>query len=73
MTYKQVLYFIGDCLALAKYPERKVALAKKIKSGQVDWLAIVNEGSNQMVIPAIYLNLKRNQLLGDLPEDLVLY
>jgi len=73
MTYKQVLYFIGESLTLTRYPNRKIAILKKIKTGSVDWLAIVKEGSNQMVIPALYLNLKQAELLGDLPEGLACY
>jgi len=73
MTYKQTLYFVGHCLSLAKYPERKGAIEKLISSNYVDWDKVVKFSSNQMVVPALYFNLKRAQLLKLLPEGLEFY
>lgn len=73
MTYKQTLYFVGECLSLAKYPERKNKLSKRIKSDFVDWDSVVKLSSNQMVVPALYYNLKQAQLLKLLPEGLEFY
>ncbi len=73
MTYKKALYFIGRCLSLAKYPERKKSVEETIKSDDVDWDLVIKLSSNQMVIPTLYLNLKRGHLLDLLPEGLELY
>lgn len=73
MTYKQALYFVGECLSLAKYPERKRTIENLINSDYVDWDLVVKLSSNQMVVPTLYLNLKRNNLLKNLPEGLDLY
>jgi len=73
MTYKQALFFIGHCLSLAKYPGRKNDIAKQINSDNVDWDLVVKLSSNQMIVPTLYLNLKRNKLLKNLPEGLDLY
>jgi len=73
MTYKQTLYFVGHCLSLAKYPERCKEIAGLIKSNDVDWDRVVKLSSNQMVVPALYFNLKRAQLLKFLPEGLEIY
>ncbi len=73
MTYKQTIYFICKCLSLSKYPERKKEISDVINSGNVDWESVVRVGSNQVVIPALYYNLKEAQLLNLLPEGLELY
>jgi len=73
MTYKQALFFIGDCLALAKYPTRKDSLANLLESDYVDWDMVVKLSSNQMVVPTVYVNLKRAQLLSLLPVGLKAY
>jgi len=73
MTYKQTLFFVGECLSLVKYPERKKKIARLITSGYVDWDMVVKLSSNQMVVPAVYFNLKNAQLLTLLPEGLEMY
>jgi Uncharacterised nucleotidyltransferase len=73
MTYKQALFFIGHCLSLARYPDRKNNIAKQINFDDIDWDLVVKLSSNQMVVPALYLNLRRAQLLDLLPEGLGLY
>ncbi|MCF6212540.1 MAG: nucleotidyltransferase family protein [Flavobacteriaceae bacterium] len=73
MTYKQTLFFVGECLSLVKYPERKKKIARLITSGYVDWDMLVKFSSNQMVVPAVYFNLKNAQLLALLPEGLERY
>ena len=73
MTYKQTLCFVCSCLTLIKYPERRNEISERIASGEVDWDKVVKFSSNQMVVPALYYNLKQAQLLTVLPEGLEFY
>jgi len=73
MTYKQTLYFVGGCLSLVKYPERREEISKQISSDFVDWDKVVEFSSNQVVVPALYYNLKQAELLNLLPEGLEYY
>jgi hypothetical protein len=73
MKYKQAIYFIGNCLSLQQYPERKSVILNQINTGKVTWEKIVRVSSGHMVLPALYLHLKRAELLYALPEDLVAY
>lgn len=73
MTYKQTLFFVSNCLSLVQYPERRKEVAELISSGLVNWDHVVKFSSNQMVVPALYYNLKQADLIGLLPEDLTYY
>jgi len=73
MTYKQALYFIGSCLSLSHYPERKSQVLKQIQNTKFNWEKIVKISSGHMVLPALYLNLKQADLFSYLPTDLVHY
>ena len=68
---QETLWFIGKCLSLAVHPERAPEIQKILQSGNLSWESLVYQSSNQLVLPALYLNLKRNNLLSYLPEDLV--
>lgn len=71
MTNKEALFFVGKCLSLSVHPERASDIKSLIQTGSVDWKQVVYQSSSQFVLPALYLNLKRNDLLSDLPEDLI--
>jgi len=73
MTYKQALYFIGKCLAINNDPKRHKEVLNRINNGAICWGKIVRVSTGHMVLPALYLNLKRANLLQYLPEDLVAY
>lgn len=73
MTYKKALYFIGECLTLTQFPERRKGIINQIKEGHINWKIIVKVSSGHMVLPAFYLNLKRADVLRFLPQDLVTY
>jgi len=72
MTYKQALYFIGEVLSLNAYPERKTSVKLQLELG-VNWDEMVRYSTGHMVFQAVYLNLKRADLLNYLPKDLVEY
>jgi len=73
MTYKQALYFIGKCLTLSQNLKRRTEVLNDIKSGDLTWSKIVKVSTGHMVLPALYLNLKRADLLKFLPADLRAY
>ncbi|MBN1767042.1 MAG: nucleotidyltransferase family protein, partial [Prolixibacteraceae bacterium] len=73
MNYKQCLFFVGKCLTLDQHPERIDEVKKTIKTGAVNWENVVKLSSGQFVLPALYLQLKRNRILLELPADLVKY
>ncbi len=73
MTSRDALLFIGKCLTLRQYPERIAEVRELIRSDSVDWENIVWNSTNQLVFPAIYLQLKGAGLLGEMPSDLVEY
>ncbi len=73
MREKQALYFIAKCLTLTQFKERVNGVKQQIVSGKINWDSIVKVSSGHMVIPALYLNLKRVNLLTYLPKDLVTY
>ncbi len=73
MNYSDALFFIGKCLTLGCYPERKEEVQEIVRSGQVEWERVVWVSTGQFVFPALYLQLKRAGLLLELPSDLVEY
>jgi len=73
MKYKQALYFIGKCLSLSQYPNRRLEVLDQIEKGDISWPKIVKVSTGYMVLPALYLSLKRADLRQHLPEDLVLF
>jgi len=73
MREKQALYFIAKCLTLTRIKERVNDVKQQMLSGKINWDKIIKVSSGHMVIPALYLNLKRANLLIYLPKDLILY
>lgn len=73
MSYEDTLLFVGKCLTLSYYPSRVIIIKDEIQKGLIDWEKIVWITTNQLVFPAFYLQLKRNDLLCCLPTDLVEY
>lgn len=71
MNNKEALWFVGKCLSLSVHPEKAKIIQEIIQSEQVDWQSVVYQSSNQLILPAFYLNLKRNHLLPYLPDDLM--
>jgi hypothetical protein len=73
MNYKQCLFFVAKCLTLDQHPERIAEIKETINSGAVNWEKVIKLSSGQFVLPAMYLQLKRNGILPLLPDDLVEY
>ncbi|NQU87487.1 MAG: nucleotidyltransferase family protein, partial [Mariniphaga sp.] len=70
MKYKECLLFVGKCLTLDVHPERIQEIREAINKNAVNWENVVRLSSGQYVLPAMYLQLKRNGLLTELPADL---
>lgn len=73
MTYKETLFFIGKCLTISHETENRKDVEILLQQDAVDWEAIVKVSTEQYVFPALYLNLKRAEVLSYLPDDLVAY
>ena len=73
MTYKDTLFFVGQCLTINHEEKNKVAIEAQLATGTVDWEAVVKLSTAHYVFPALYLNLQRADFLHYLPEDLVGY
>lgn len=71
MNYKETLFFVGECLTLDHHPEKVGKIRDVIRSKEIDWEQIVWISSNQLVLPALYLNLKRAALLSELDKELI--
>lgn len=70
MNYPETLQFIGKCLTLGQQPENISEIKKQIKNGDVDWERVVFLSSNHLVLPALYIQLKKAGLINLLPFDL---
>nr|WP_321354174.1 nucleotidyltransferase family protein [uncultured Draconibacterium sp.] len=73
MDAKKMLFFIGRCLSLSVHSEREAEIRKLLHSGDVNWEAMVWIGSNQYVLPALFVQFRNYNLLSELPADLVDY
>ncbi len=71
MNYKDTLLFIGESITLDNYPERTPKIRKIIKSEEVDWERFVWVGSNHLLLPTIYMQYKRADLLKELDAELL--
>ena len=71
MTYKEALFFIGKCLTINHEPHNKAIVEAELQSQKMDWETVVKVSTAHYVFPALYINLKKAELLSHLPEDLV--
>lgn len=73
MTNLETFYFIGKCLAMDEHPGFKDEVIHRIKAGSVAWERFVALGSGHLILPAIYLKFREQNLLGYLPKELAGY
>ncbi len=73
MTYIENLYFIASCLSISSNEKNKEKLISQLKSNIIEWDKIVKISSSHYVLPALYCNLKKQNLLHFLPKDLTKY
>lgn len=69
MNQKELLYFVGSCLALDEHPEYKKTVISKFASGEVNIDDFILLCSNHLVLPAIYIIFNKYNLLSVFPND----
>ena len=73
MTYKETLFFIWKCLTINHEEHNKILVENELKSGVINWDAVVKVSTGNLVCPSLYVNLKRADFLNYLPSELVEY
>ena len=73
MNYKEVLFFIAECLTITHEAAQCKRIETILKSNTVDWDEVVKLSTAHYVFPALYYNLKRADFLHYLPDELVNY
>ena len=73
MTNAQITLFIAKSLSISLSSKNLEEIKKVLKSKKIDWDLFVKISTTQLVLPALYCNYKRNNLLPFLPEDLVAF
>jgi len=71
MTYKELFYFTGHCLALDEHPSFREQVIKMIHAKNGDLENFIQLCSDHLIIPAIYLQFKKHDILACLPEDYI--
>lgn len=66
-------YFLGRILALDFKTGSQDLLIRDFFVTPVNWNGFVKLGSDNLVLPALYLKLQKHQLTGYLPEELNVY
>lgn len=70
MSPEQLYYFLGQCLTLDEFPDRKEEIRQWIRRPGFPWEQFVGMGSTHLVLPALYVRFRNGGLLGDLPGEL---
>ncbi len=73
MTYKETLYFIAQCLTVSFEKKNKEIILSKLRSQEIDWDKVVKLSTSHYVLPALYCNLFRADLINLIPDDLASY
>jgi hypothetical protein len=73
LNYKETLYFVATCLTISLEAKNKQVIEKRLQSETIDWDAVVKLSTSHYVLPALYVNLQRANLLHYLPKELVAY
>jgi len=64
------IYFIGQCLSLDEHPSFRETIIVQFSDPGYDWNSFIWTCSNHLVLPVVYLKLKKHKLLSYLPEVL---
>lgn len=73
MTNRDAYYFVGKCLSMGHKPDNIPEIRDAIRSGSVAWEKVVWISTAHLVFPALFVQLKRSELISELPADLVAY
>ena len=73
MTKAEITKFIAKSLSISVSSKNLGEIQQVLKSKEIDWDLYVKISTSQLVLPALYCNYKRNNLIQFLPDDLVAY
>ena len=73
MTPAEITLFIAKSLSISLNGKNLEEIKEVLKSQEIDWDLFVKISTSQLVLPALYCNYKRNNLLNFFPDDLVVY
>ena len=73
MTPAEITLFVAKSLSISLNGKNLEEIKKVLKSQKIDWDLFVKISTSQLVLPTLYCNYKRNNLLHFLPDDLVAY
>ena len=65
------MFFIGKCLTLGIYPERRQEIKLAIKSSDFSWENVVYAASNQYVLTAWFIQMQKAGLLEEMLDELL--
>lgn len=69
MTNLEMFYFTGRCLTLEEHPGLKEEIIEMIAADAIDWKKFVALCSNHLILPAIYVKFKSQEIIEYLPEE----
>ena len=73
MNFAETVSFIAQSLSLYDLDQNLERVKNWISKEKVDWEAVVKVSTQHYILPALYANLKKADLIPLLPEDLVAY
>ncbi len=62
MNKAQTYFFTGQLLSLDWQPQNREMVAGNLKNGQINWKGWMQLGSDNLILPSVFLALKRHQL-----------
>lgn len=71
MTLKEALYFTARCLTISTNEKNKAWVQHLLIENLICWDKVIKQSTAHYVLPTLYCNLKRQQFLQFLPNDLV--
>lgn len=73
MTPAEITLFIAKSLSISLNGKNLEEIKKVLSSQKINWDLFVKISTSKLVLPALYCNYKKNNLLQFLPDDLVAY
>lgn len=73
MTNKELFYFTGKCLTINEHHGFREEIIDMVAADSIDWEKFVTLCSNHLILPAIYLKFKKQEIIEYLPGELSEY
>jgi hypothetical protein len=70
MNFNELFHVAGRCLALENHPEFREDVIAAFEEEKVDYLDLVKLCSDHLILPALYLQLNKNNLMNLFPDEL---